>query len=301
MTKGSTALFLILLSGCTHKPPRFKKYQPQQNVSEKSFVIIVPSYNNRDWYRYNLDSIFMQRYNNYRLIYIDDSSTDNTEKLVEEYIKKQKNKNIKLIKNKQRIGALANIWHAIQLCENNEIIINLDGDDWFAHNQVLYQLNQIYQNNDVWLTYGQFKNWPTGKVGWCKEIPPNIIRENKFREYGFWFAQPRTYYAWLAKRIKKEDLINPQTKAFYQVAGDVALMLPMVEMAGNHIKFIPQILYYRNVKTPLNDFKCHLEEQLKITEMITHQKSYQPLLKTLQFQANNVTLRKKIKHYEANC
>src|SRR3990167_5715498 len=107
MTKKLIAIFILILGGCSHKPPWFKYYRTtKQPVAEKPFVIIVPSYNNSAWYRFNLDSIFIQQYDNYRVIYIDDCSTDKTGKLVEQYIKKQKNKDIALIKNTQRIGAL---------------------------------------------------------------------------------------------------------------------------------------------------------------------------------------------------
>ncbi len=45
---------------------------------EKPFVIIVPSYNNSRFVEKNLQSIFTQRYENYRVIYIDDNSSDQT-------------------------------------------------------------------------------------------------------------------------------------------------------------------------------------------------------------------------------
>jgi len=272
-------LILSILQSCSYRPPLFKQKESGATSIEKPFVIIVPSYNNQKWLNFNLNSIFLQKYKNYRVIYIDDCSTDDTALLVEKYIKKVKNKEIEFIKNKSRIGALANIYRAIQLCKENEIVVNLDGDDWFAHDQVLSKLNQIYKNPNIWITYGQFQNWPTGKKGWCKKIPKKIIKQNLFREYGFWFAQPRTYYAWLAQKVKRKDLINQQTSKFYTTAGDVALMFPMIEMSGNHTKFISDTLCYRNVKTPLNDFKCHLNEQLKITKHITEQQKYLSLEK----------------------
>lgn len=270
-------IIIALCTSCKHQPPWFKSQKADKHLSEKSFVIIVPSYNNRDWYQYNLKSIFLQKYKNYRVIYIDDNSTDQTGYYVQAFIKKYKVKNITFTQNKKRYGSLANIWHGIQLAHDNEIIINLDGDDWFAHDQVLTYLNKLYQSPKIWLTYGQFQNWPTKKPGWCKDIPEEVITQNNFRSYGFLFAQPRTYYAWLVKKINEKDLIDKQTKNFYMVAGDVALMFPLVEMAGTHIKFISQILCYRNVKTPLNDFKLHLEEQLKITQIIMNKPPYQPI------------------------
>ena len=43
--------------------------------------------------------------------------------------------------------------------EDDEIIIHLDGDDWFINEQVLEKLNKFYNDNDVWMTYGGFVCW----------------------------------------------------------------------------------------------------------------------------------------------
>jgi len=276
----SYLFFILLLSACTHKTPWFKHSKPKSDFQENHIVIIVPSYNNSEWYRFNLDSILSQNYTNFEAFYIDDCSTDNTGILVKNYIKKHTFKNITLILNKRRHGALANIWNAIQQCRPTDIIINLDGDDWFSHTNVLSTINTFYQTNDIWLTYGQFQNWPTQKIGWCKPVPSEVIKNNQFREFGFWYAQPRTYYAWLAQKIQPKDLVNPKTNDFYTIAGDVALMFPLIEMAGNHSMHIPEVLCYRNVKTALNDFKIHQKEQITFTEEIKKKNKYLPLEKS---------------------
>ena len=56
-------------------------------IEEKPLAVIVCSYNNIKWAEKNLDSIFFQRYRNYRVIYVDDGSTDGTADFVEHYIK----------------------------------------------------------------------------------------------------------------------------------------------------------------------------------------------------------------------
>lgn len=44
------------------------------------FCVVVPSYNNvaSNLYKRNIDSIFMQVYDNYHVVYIDDASPDKT-------------------------------------------------------------------------------------------------------------------------------------------------------------------------------------------------------------------------------
>lgn len=282
MIKKLFFLFLIFISACSKHNSNFN----HSKIKEcKKFVIVIPSFNNQEWYESNLKSVFKQQYANFRIIYIDDNSTDQTYTLVKKFIKNNNKENITtLIKNNENLGAAANHYKAINLCNDNEIIVSLDGDDCFYDDQVLAYLNQVYQDPNIWLTYGQFKNWPTGKIGWCKSIPEDVIKNNNFREFGFCMAQPRTYYTWLAKKIKIEDLKDINNK-FYKVAGDVALMFPMIEMAGDRFKFIEKILCSRNVKNQLNDFKINKDIQKKITREIKLKKKYQRLSNLLNIKS----------------
>jgi glycosyltransferase involved in cell wall biosynthesis len=291
MIRVSALILALSLCACTHKPPGFEQHITKKgscttcthtlsSLPEKHIVVIIPSYNNSAWYRHTLTSLTRQKYKNFHVYYIDDCSTDGTGVYVKRYLKRHHITYITLIQNTTRRGSLANIWHVIQQCSPDDIVIHLDGDDWLAHNHVLKTINTMYQTHNVWLTYGQFKNWPTQKIGWCKPTPLDVIQHNTFREFGFWYAQPRTHYAWLAQKINPKDLIDPHTHTFYSVAGDVALMFPMIEMAGTHSMCSNDILYYRNVQTPLNDFKLYPQEQIAITTHLQQQKKYLPLEKT---------------------
>ena len=67
----------------------YKTFIPASKLKEHPLVVIIPSYNNAQWYKKNLDSVFNQRYSNYRIIYLDDASTDQTGYLVEKYIQEK--------------------------------------------------------------------------------------------------------------------------------------------------------------------------------------------------------------------
>jgi hypothetical protein len=49
-----------------------------------------------------------------------------------------------LIRNPVRVGALENLYRCIHTCDDQEIVILLDGDDWLAHPRVLQTLNAVY-------------------------------------------------------------------------------------------------------------------------------------------------------------
>ncbi len=136
-------------------------------LAEKPMVIVVPSYNNIQWYQKNLESLLSQKYQNYRILYVNDGSHDGTGEAVEQFLIENgvdyravcfdlgANEDIPaatakfadlvneephfvtLINNIDRVGALANLYRMITSCHDREIIATVDGDDWFYHDDVL--------------------------------------------------------------------------------------------------------------------------------------------------------------------
>lgn len=248
-----------------------------QTCIQKRLVVIIPSYNNSRYYKQNLDSVFNQKYQNYRIIYIDDASDDGTGVLVENYIKeKHQDSRITLIKNKQRVGALSNIYNAIRLCEPTDIIVNLDGDDVFFDANALAYINKTYQNPSVWMTYGQFRYVPQDRYGRAQQLPLHVIQNCNFRSYDWVTSAPRTFYAQLFNKIDPKDLMDHDGK-FFKVAWDLAYMFPMLEMAGSHSRFIARILYDYNRSNSINDDKVNLELQIALDKSIRLKKKYQAL------------------------
>jgi glycosyltransferase involved in cell wall biosynthesis len=246
------------------------------STEERPLVIVIPSYNNAVWYQRNLDTLFSQHYSRYRVIYIDDCSSDGTFQLVKEYIERngQQHRTI-IIHNTERRGALANHYKAIHMCEDNEIIVQYDGDDFWKHDQALARINQAYEDPHVWLTYGQYELYPPNdRQGDSRVMPSFVIKRNGYREYDWVTSAPRTFYAWLGKRVALESLLHHGQ--FFLTTCDLALMFPMLEMAAGRISFIPDILYLYN-QTPQNDCNRRLQLQLNVEYAIRAQKKYTPL------------------------
>ena len=242
-----------------------------------NFVIIVPGYKTSEWVEKNIQSILDQTYTNYRVIFIDDCSPDDSfEKASKILDGNDKRSKFTLIKNTERVGALQNLYDTINSCADDDIIITLDGDDWFANQNVLDKLASTYKDPNVWLTYGQFICYPDNGAGCSSKIPPEIIKQNSIRSYRWCTSHLRSFYAWLFKKINKADLIDKNGK-FYAVTWDLAMMYPMVEMAGEHSIFIPDILYVYNRGNPLNDMKVHTQLQQKLDREIRAKRKYNKL------------------------
>ena len=221
---------------------------------ERHMVIISCSYNNEGYYKWHLDSIFSQEYTNYHVIYVDDFSSDHTHDYTKKYINENEaEEHFIVIQNKERRRALANLYYAIHLCKPTDIILILDGDDRFSNSGVLKRINQAYSDQNIWLTYGQFREHPSGAVGFCQPYPERIIHRNGFRYYPATPSHLRTFYAALFHKIRRDDLMFQGD--FFPMTYDLAIMFPMIEMARTHHTYLGDILIDYNGENPLNDHR----------------------------------------------
>lgn len=255
------------------------------NSYENDIVVLIPSFNNSQWYKKNLNSVFNQSYTNYRIIYIDDCSTDGTTKLVETYIKEKKQEHrTTLIKNKIRVTAMENLYKAIHFeCKDNEIIVKLDGDDWLAHNNVLQRINQEYQDPNIWLTYGNYQDLPNHKKKgdlYCKPISNEFLNNGGTRKVDkiiqiYAPGHPLTFKAWLFKKIKLKDIFYEGK--FPKTAYDATMNFPLIEMARNNHKFIAETLYIHNKLNPINDHKVDAYNQTIVGRSYRFKKPYKKI------------------------
>ena len=254
---GTLLIWNVVQRGYTYKNKGVKRALEFRFVKEeKPFVVIIPSYNNEDYVEKNLRSVLEQEYNNYRVIYVDDCSTDRTYEAALECVRAfEAEDKVTFIRNRENYKALYNLYYAIQTIPDDEIVVILDGDDWAAHSGVLKELNRYYADPNVWICYSQFITYPKYEKG--NMLPVNV---NKRTLRGQTFLpQIRSFYAGLFKKIKLKDLLYQGE--FFPSSWDLAIMLPLWEMGRHHSVFIPDVLYVYNRESPLNDDKIHREKQ----------------------------------------
>lgn len=256
---------------------------------EKLIVVVIPSYNNALWYENNLLSIFMQEYDNYRIIYIDDASTDGTADLVEAYVAAAgQAARVTLVRNAEHTGHLYNHIQAISMTEDEAIVVHLDGDDWLrldeeVRTDIFTMLNEIYEDPQVWLTYGSYYRYPQGNPGTCAPFPLEVVQNSSYRDYPWVSSHLRTFYAWLFKQINPADFLYTGTDSEFQgklwpAAADLSFMFPMLEMAHGRYKYIPDVIYTYNRANPLNlcigDWRAVQQE---CAALVRAKERYEPL------------------------
>lgn len=261
--------------------PIVKVNKPDNVLSlNNKFVVVIPSYNNIKWCEKNIESVLEQNYDNFRIIYTDDCSKDGTFEQVQKLIRKSPNgTKCTMIKNDVRLGAMENLYNMIHSCEDDEIIVTLDGDDWLANDNILSKLNDVYGSGDIWMTYGQYQNWPNSGIGISAQYPDNIIKSNSFREYKWCASHLRSFYTWLFKKIKKEDLMKDGK--FFVMTYDLLVMYPLLEMSKFHSKFISDVLYMYNMDNIINDHKVNRKLQHDLDLYIRKMPKYHPIEKPI--------------------
>lgn len=221
------------------------------------FCVIVTTYNpGADFLDRCLETIERQNYKNYDVCILDDASNKDTEKMnlvIADYCSRNGWKSVRL---EQNGGPLLGRIRAIEELKPNDedIIVSVDGDDELANSKVLSLLNSKYQDNTL-VTFGNFKrkNIHTGELGKpfinCRRYDFNkMAKENSFRDKKWMFSHLKTFKYKVYKEIDHNDL--KKNGEYLRSATDLALMYPMLEMCGNKIKCVPDILYHYNHDHP---------------------------------------------------
>lgn len=100
--------------------------------------IITPNFNGVNFIIDTIKSVQAQTYTNWEMLIVDDNSSDNSVKVIEDYIKTDKR--IKLFKNTTNLGAAVSRNIAIENAQGRFIAF-LDGDDLWKINKLERQIN----------------------------------------------------------------------------------------------------------------------------------------------------------------
>lgn len=197
-------------------------------IEYKPFVFIVYGANHGAWCERSLRSIFSQEYEHYRVVFIDDASTDGTFEKVKDFaFAMQQNHRVILLRNEQKLGPVGSLYRAMDHCLDREIAIALDAKDWLAQPLALKHLNEIYQNPDVWTVGSMEIDYPSYE----KRVTNQIA----------------AFYAGLFKQVRLPDLF--QKGEFVQ--SKEAYLKPLADLAGGRFRSSAQPLFFSNRACPV--------------------------------------------------
>ena len=252
-------------------------FRPKKVKKGPNFNIIVPFYNTEAWIGKCIASLKKQHYEHFKCYLVDDMSVDSSFETAVAAI--DGDTRFEITKNSQKSHALGNIVKEINKleCDDEEVIIILDGDDWLASSYSLDTLAAAYNEESCLMTYGSYVYNPSGARGVePSQYPDRVIEENNYREDSWRASHLRSFKYKLWKSLEDNDLKDDHDD-YYKMAYDQAIMLPLLELSGRRAKYLEETLYVYNKSNPLNVDKIKALEQAQTAQEIRKKKRYQRL------------------------
>lgn len=223
------------------------------------FQIITPV-RNASWFISNcIAGVRNQTYKNFQQIIIDDASTDST---VQDALHEiNGDPRIRLIQNKERVGVPLNHRKGVEssYALSGDIIVHLDGDDWFHGDDVLEKVAKVYEETDCWMTYGNYVT-TDGSPSVAREYtgsPKQAVLD------GWPYSHLRTFKRHCWEYLTDEDFRDSHGK-YYTAAADVVIFVPMLKhIPLSKRQFIDEPLVVYNLSTTDNEHKINPQEQVR--------------------------------------
>lgn len=123
-------------------------------MSETVVSILVPVYNHAAFLPTTIESVLKQTYGGWELLIVDDCSTDDSGKVIEEYAAREGR--IRAFRNTQNRGLVEN-WRFLIEKSRGEYLAFLEGDDAFTEENLSEKLLLFSQHPEVSLVYSNYQ------------------------------------------------------------------------------------------------------------------------------------------------
>jgi glycosyltransferase involved in cell wall biosynthesis len=169
------------------------------------------------------DSIRRQNYTNYRIIQIDDNSDDDTISKTIVHLDKYPflKERTSIVVTRYERNALFNRHYAnMNYCKDDDIVVDLDSDDWLIGRQAFQLVNSLYQtgkmyngeHQELWSAFLDFIIYYPGSC--CPrapiygDFPAEVYEKKTYRNAEWRTTHLRTYLWKLYSKIDSNDYID---------------------------------------------------------------------------------------------
>ena len=210
-----------------------------ENQEPTLVTVVIPTYNRAQFLERGINSILQQTITQWKLLIVDDGSTDNTKDVVERYLIDSRIRYVQLQKNK---GVSYALNYALSLVDT-KYFSQLDADDWYERDTLEVCLQKmeesslktavVYGNDKVWKLVDESIKYITveekreieGKYDYITYHPmfyPRFYRTEALHQVGGW-----------SRDVPKKGRYAEDRQILLKLAGDY------------EFKFINQPLYNR--------------------------------------------------------
>jgi len=197
--------------------------------------VIIPVYNVEKYFAECLDSVVAQTLQDIEIICINDGSTDNSGKILDEYA--QKDNRIKVIhKNNEGVGITRN--KGIDLA-TGEFVCFMDPDDLYPTNDVLETLYNKAKENNVLIAGGEFSDFTDEDHNFTQNfnntLEGYLFPESKIINYtDYQFDYGYTRFIYNRELLVENNIYFPNYKRFQDPPFFVEAMIKAERFYGLH-------------------------------------------------------------------
>ncbi|SVC85156.1 uncharacterized protein METZ01_LOCUS338010, partial [marine metagenome] len=149
-------------------------------VKKEPFVdVIMPNYNKGDFLNESINSVLNQEYKNWNLFIVDNSSEDDSKKVLKSFEDKFNKINIIYLSKNMGVAFSRNLGIRVS---DSEYISFLDSDDYWSSNKLLDQINFMVKSDNVftYTDYTPFFSKNHNKSFKKKVITPSTLNYEQF-------------------------------------------------------------------------------------------------------------------------
>lgn len=247
------------------------------------FYVIMAFRNRPDLLRPSILSVLNQNDLGYHLLIGDDDSEPSQELeavLADAWVMDR----ITVHRHPERLGVVGNQATLIRSVPMNpeDVIVFLDGDDRFAHDDVIGRLREVYSDPMIDLTYGSYA--PVPPDAGCKParpIPPEVCRTvGGYRKWvransGVPWNHLRTMRRRIFDAIPKQRM--KREGRWLEGAADYALMDPAFELAGGRHFMFDEVLVLYTSDRPDAEWRSKSEVLKADRRYLSRQRPLRPM------------------------
>lgn len=209
-------------------------------MGQANITVVITAYNRASYIEHAIRSVLKQTYAKWKLLIMDDASSDDTVARVQPYLH---DKRIRLITLEKNEGISRVLNRALKEVDT-EAFVQLDSDDWLEKTALKRFVKAMKRNPKAALYYGNVRMWREGRDGKWK--PFKNIRHRPFHSkyqflvYMTYMLHPRCYRTEAVRKVGGWETDDPNEGRLME---DRRMVVKLIEKYRVH--WIDQFLYNR--------------------------------------------------------
>ncbi|MDY7095969.1 MAG: hypothetical protein SX243_23590, partial [Acidobacteriota bacterium] len=116
-----------------------------------------------------------------------------------------------------------------------------------AGSEALETLDHFHRRRRLLVSHGTYCDEFGKRCTWAEDYPVEVKRRGAFRQHPWVASHPRTFRYGLFRQLAKDRRLGAQIQR-YRCATDLALFLPILELAGERSAFCADTTYVYNTR-----------------------------------------------------